>query len=98
VDHRRSQAFIVLGLTLIVACAAFVPTLTKDTRSEAFLLVDEPALVYREKVKAIFGLTDPMVVAVINDGPQGIFNPHTLSSASTTRRSPAALRTTRARS
>ncbi len=72
------RTFIVLGLTLILSCAVFIPTLVKDTRSDAFLPDDEPALIYRDKVKAIFGLTDPMVVAVINEGPQGVFNPHTL--------------------
>ncbi|MEN8133766.1 MAG: MMPL family transporter, partial [Pseudomonadota bacterium] len=66
------------GLVLIISCAAFIPSLVKDTRSDAFLPDDEPALVYRDQVKEIFGLTDPMVIAVVNEGPQGIFNPHTL--------------------
>ncbi len=39
---------------------------------------DHPALVYRDKVKDVFGLKDPMVIAVVNDGKTGIFNPHTL--------------------
>jgi len=72
------RTFILLGLVLVLGCAAFVPTLVKDTRSDAFLPDDEPALIYRDKVKAIFGLTDPMVVAVVNEGPRGVFNPHTL--------------------
>ena len=73
----RSSIF--LGLALIVACAAFIPDLVKDTRSDAFLPDDEPALLYRDRVKVIFGLTDPMVVAVVNEGPQGVFNPHSLA-------------------
>ncbi len=72
------KTVIAVGLVIILACAVFVPTLVKDTRSDAFLPDDEPALIYRDKVKAIFGLTDPMVVAVVNEGPQGVFNPHTL--------------------
>ncbi len=72
------KTVIAAGLAIIVACAVFVPTLVKDTRSDAFLPDDEPALIVRDKVKAIFGLTDPMVVAVVNEGPQGVFNPHTL--------------------
>ncbi len=73
------KTVILSGLALIVSSAVFIPTLVKDTRSDAFLPDDEPALVYRDKVKAIFGLTDPMVVAVVNDGPHGVFNPHTLA-------------------
>ena len=72
------RTVIVLGLAAIVACALFVPGLVKDTRSDAFLPDDEPALRYRDKVRTIFGLSDPMVVAVVNKGPQGVFNPHTL--------------------
>jgi len=75
---RYPKAIIIVGMVLITVCAAFVPNLVKDTRSDAFLPADEPALITRDKVKAIFGLTDPMVVAVINEGPQGVFNPHTL--------------------
>ncbi|MGI9287267.1 MAG: efflux RND transporter permease subunit, partial [Pseudomonadales bacterium] len=63
VDHPKR--IVVMGLVLIIALASFVPQLTKDTRSDAFLADDNPALVYREKVKSLFGLTDPMVVAVV---------------------------------
>lgn len=72
------RTLIMLGMAMIIGVAAFIPTLVKDTRSDAFLPADEPALVYRDKVKAIFGLTDPMVIAVVNEGPHGVFNPHTL--------------------
>ncbi|MEL0587506.1 MAG: MMPL family transporter [Candidatus Thiodiazotropha sp. (ex. Lucinoma kazani)] len=62
------KTLIVLGLLLIISCASFIPGPVKDTRSDAFLPDDESALIYRDKVKAIFGLTDPMVVAVVNEG------------------------------
>ncbi len=67
-----------LGLLFIIGSAIFVPQLQKDTRSDAFLPDDEPALVYRDQIKEIFGLTDPMVIAVENQGMEGVFNPHTL--------------------
>lgn len=59
------KRIVVLGLILIVAMASFIPTLTRDTRSDAFLANDNPALVYRDKVKSLFGLSDPMVIAVV---------------------------------
>lgn len=76
---RYPRTLIVLGMAIIIGFAVFIPTLVKDTRSDAFLPDDEPALLYREKVKKTFGLTDPMVIAVVNEGPQGVFNPHTLA-------------------
>ena len=63
----RPRLLIALGLAAIIACASFIPTLHKDTRSDAFLPADDPSLVYRDKVKTLFGLTDPMVIAVVND-------------------------------
>lgn len=70
---------IVLGLAMMIACAAFLPGLVKDTRSDAFLPDDEPALVYRDKVRELFGLTDPLVVAVVSEKPAGVFTPRTLA-------------------
>jgi len=69
---------LVAGLLFIIASAVFIPTLEKDTRSDAFMPPDHPALVYRDKVKEIFGLEDPMVIAIVNEGETGVFNPHTL--------------------
>ena len=76
------KAILAFTLLAIVVTAAFLPRLTKDTRSDAFMPPDHPALVYRDKVKEIFGLQDPMVVAVMNEGPTGIFNPHSLKLVS----------------
>ena len=72
------KTILIAGLILIVVSAVFIPTLEKDTRSDAFMPPDHPSLVYRDKVKEIFGLKDPMVIAVVNEGPTGVFNPHTL--------------------
>ena len=76
------KAILAFTLLAIVVTAAFLPRLTKDTRSDAFMPPDHPALVYRDKVKEIFGLQDPMVVAVMNEGATGIFNPHSLKLVS----------------
>ena len=74
----RPKTVIALGFTLIVLFALLVPGLRKDTRADAFIPSDHPALKFRDKTREIFGLQDPMVIAVINQGEQGVFNPHTL--------------------
>jgi len=73
------KTIILIGLLLIIATGSFIPTLQKDTRSDAFMPPDHPALIYRDKVQEIFGLKDPMVIAVVNDGEHGIFNPQSLA-------------------
>ena len=71
--------FVVLSVLAIVGLATFVPQIHKDTSSDAFIAKDDPVVVYREQVRDIFGLEDPIVVAVINDGPEGVFNPDSLA-------------------
>ena len=70
------KTIIVIGLMFIGLATAFVPQLYKDTTADAFIAKDNPALIYKNKIKKIFGLADPMVMAVINE--DGIFNPKTL--------------------
>ncbi len=75
----KPKTIIALGFILIITFASFIPNLQKDTRSDAFIPDDHPALVFRDTTKEIFGLEDPMVIAVTNSGKEGIFNPHTLA-------------------
>jgi len=75
---RWPKAVILLGLILMFAVGSFIPSLQKDTRSDAFMPPDHPALIYRDQVKEIFGLKDPMVIAIVNEKADGVFNPETL--------------------
>ena len=72
------KTIITLAFLIIIATSAFIPTLKIDSRAESFLPPDDPALLYRDQVEEVFGLKDPMVIAVINNGEQGVFNPQTL--------------------
>ena len=76
VNHPKT--IVAVGFVLIIAMGSFVPQLTRDTRSDAFLAKDNPALLYRDKVKLLFGLSDPMVVAVVSNGT--IFTPRALNA------------------
>ena len=72
------KKLIFFSLLLMAIIFSALPKLYKDTRSDAFLAADNPALLYREKVKAQFGLSDPIVVAIINESENGVFNPKSL--------------------
>ena len=63
----------------LIGLSIFTLDLQKDTRAEAFLPPGHPAVEYRHRVEEIFGLKDPMLVAVINRGAQGIYNPKSLN-------------------
>jgi len=77
VHYPKTQ--VAISLLLMVSLFMALPMLYKDTRSDAFLADDNPALVYRDKVKEQFGLSDPIVLAVINTSDNGVFNPTSLS-------------------
>ncbi|OUR90071.1 Patched family protein [Gammaproteobacteria bacterium 42_54_T18] len=77
VHYPKTQ--VAVSLLLMIALFMALPMLYKDTRSDAFLADDNPALVYRDKVKEQFGLSDPIVLAVINTSDNGVFNPTSLS-------------------
>ena len=74
----RPKLILMISLLVIIGTAVFIPKLSIDSRAESFLPDDEPALLYRDQVEETFGLKDPMVIAVINKGEQGVFNPQTL--------------------
>lgn len=61
------KTVIFIGLLLVAYIATALPTLEKDIRSDAFLAHDNPAIVYREAVKKVFGLTDPLVIALASE-------------------------------
>lgn len=73
------KSVVALSLLAIAAAAAFLPLLQKDTTPDAFIAADNPAVVYRDKVKEIFGLDDPFVVAVIDRREAGIYSEATLA-------------------
>ncbi|HFE39663.1 MAG TPA: hypothetical protein ENK06_14815 [Gammaproteobacteria bacterium] len=72
------KTILALSMLAIVATAWFIPSLTIDSRSESFLPPDDPAVLYRDQVEEVFGLKDPMVIAIVNQGEHGVFNPQTL--------------------
>lgn len=75
---RRPRATLAVVLALVLVPASFLPRLRKDTRNDAFMPPDAPVLVSRDRVRALFGLADPMVIAVVRDGERGVFTPATL--------------------
>ena len=74
----RPRRIILFSVVIIALCAVGLPRLGRDSSAEAFIPPDAPAVLYRNKVEEIFGLSDPVVMLVINEGPHGIFNPESL--------------------
>ncbi len=72
------KVVVAIGLALLALPFLFVGELTQDTRSDAFLSPDNPALIYRDVLKERFGLGDPLVVALHSTGQAGIYQKEVL--------------------
>ncbi|WP_284378368.1 efflux RND transporter permease subunit [Litoribrevibacter albus] len=82
VSHPK-RVFWLVGLLTLLALA-MIPRIQIDTDPENMLPADNPARVMHEGIKHRFGLSDMMVVGVVNeDDLQGIYNPTTLSKLDT---------------
>jgi len=75
---KARVALLVAAFIGVGAAASQLPSLTADTRADAFVSPDHPALLLRERTRAAFGLKDSMAVAVINRSENGIFNAQSL--------------------
>ena len=75
----RPRTAIGACVVAVVAAGLWMPTLKRETRPDAFIPDDDPALHYREQVREVFALSDQMAVLVVNPGDHGVFTPHTLA-------------------
>ncbi|MGO1119733.1 outer membrane lipoprotein-sorting protein [Rhodovibrionaceae bacterium A322] len=84
------KTILLISLIMILGLGAFLPTIVKDTSADAFIDPENPALIYRNKVKQVFGLDDPYVIAVLapqaqtpgaerGQDPGGIYQPDILA-------------------
>jgi len=75
---QQPKTIMTIAFLLIMISASFIPSIIKDTRSDAFMPPDHPALIYQKKSEEIFGLKDPMVIAITSEHASGVFTPQTL--------------------
>ena len=75
-----AKPVLVLAVAGVVALAmaACLLLLTRDLSADVFIPQGHPALGRKERVARDFGVSEPIVVAVIRDAPDGVFSPHTL--------------------
>ncbi|RLU03467.1 MAG: outer membrane lipoprotein-sorting protein [Ketobacter sp.] len=76
---RYPKSTLLIGLLCLGLLASGLGKVFKDTRADAFLSPDNPALVYKNKARALFGISDPVVIAIENPGEHGIYDLATLT-------------------
>ncbi|MGB1059748.1 MAG: efflux RND transporter permease subunit, partial [Ketobacter sp.] len=88
---RYPKSTVLIGLLCLGLLAAGLGKVFKDTRADAFLAPDNPALVYKNKARALFGISDPVVIAIESQGDDGIYDGEVLALVSTLTRAVNAL-------
>lgn len=76
----RPWMLVSLAVTVLLLGVAGLPGVIKDPSVDAFVPSDHPAAMAREEARALFGLEDPMVVALAAPKGGSIFTPTALTS------------------
>jgi len=71
----RPLLAILCGAFVIGYCALGLTHLVKDTSVEAFIPDDHPSLIANNRAHDIFGISDPVVVAVMTEVGRSVFRP-----------------------
>jgi len=69
------RVVVALGILFIIGTGAFIPSLVKDTTIDAFIDPDNAAIQYRDRVKELFGLKDPIIIVIAGEGENAIYAP-----------------------
>lgn len=78
----RPKLTVCLALVAIIAMAAGLTQLVKDTSVDAFIPADHPSLAANERVRELFGLSDTLAVAVFVEDGETVFAPSTMAQIS----------------
>lgn len=74
------RALIAISFVLIIIAGAGLPKLEKDPSTDSLIPPDHESVRIRDYAEEIFGLRDPVVVAIVSDQAQGIFTPPGLAT------------------
>lgn len=76
----KPSLLLALALLLLIACALGLPRVTKDPAVDAFVPDNHPAAIARDEASEMFGLEDPMIVALAAPEGSSIFTPQALTT------------------
>ncbi len=82
---------LLLGMMLMAAAGAGLVRLNKDPSTDSLIPPDHSSVTTRDYAEEVFGLRDPIVVALIAEGANGIFTPTGLAALKSAQQSMEAL-------
>lgn len=79
---KRPWFIIIISIVFIFAIASQLGKMKIDTTIESFIPQDHHSILNRQLVRKTFNISDPIVVAVSNEGRNGAFTPEVLNLVS----------------
>lgn len=76
---KRGRWAILMAILVTALAVSFMPNLRIDTSVEAFINPEHPSLVSRNKLKEVFGISDPIILAIENNQKSGIYSENSLN-------------------
>ncbi len=70
---------LIVGISFIVVCGLGLKQIVKNTSTDAFIPADHPSILARDRANQLFGLKDPIVIALVNEAG-GAFSAETLNA------------------
>jgi len=79
-EFVTAHPYPILAFMALIALVGLIYmfSLTRETHPDAFIPSDLPALLLKQDVDKRFDLMEPLMVAVVSDGPHGVFVPGTI--------------------
>lgn len=77
---QQPKTLLILALALIVALGFGLANVSKDPSVDAFVASDHPAAVARDRAAALFDVEDPIVVALVSETGESLFEPGALQA------------------
>ena len=76
---RYPKFILLITLLAIIASASGLTRLVKDTSMQAFIPPGHASLLADDKAREIFGISDPVAIAVVSTSQETVFTPATLN-------------------
>ena len=77
---RHQKLAIITGFLFVLLAGAGLTHLVKDPSTDSLIPPDHMSIQMRDYAEEVFGLRDPVVVAVTSDAPNGVFTPAGLAT------------------
>ena len=76
---KYPKSTLILLILVTLTFGSQLPNLRMETDAESMIPQGHPAILYNDKAEELFDIKDAIIIGIVNEGADGIFNPETLA-------------------